>query len=140
MSFREKTAWGMGLVLILAGIWYFKRVVGMSDALGETAAPNIRFVIGYIVLVVLASILVNILIASASGKDAEAPADERERAILDKAGHWSGYVLAVGAVAGLFHFSWQNDGNLLFHIVFGALMASQVTEYAFQIFLFRRGV
>lgn len=140
MPFREKTAWGMGLVLILAGIWYFKRVVGLSEALGETATPNIGFVIGYIVLVVLASILVNILIASASGKDAEAPADERERAILDKAGHWSGYVLAVGAVAGLLHFSWQNDGNLLFHIVFGALMASQVAEYVFQIFLFRRGV
>ena len=94
--------------------------------------------IGYIVLVVLASILANILIASASGKEAEAPADERERAILDKAGRWSGYVLAVGAVAGLWHFSWLNDGNLLFHIVFGALMASQTSEYAFQIFLFRR--
>ncbi len=140
MSFREKTAWGMGLVLILAGIWYFLRVVGLSETSGETAAPNIGFVIGYVVLVVLASILVNIVIASASGKDAEAPADERERAILDKAGHWSGYVLAVGAVVGLLHFSWQNDGNLLFHIIFGALMASQIAEYAFQIFLFRRGV
>ncbi|KCZ85455.1 hypothetical protein HAD_07220 [Hyphomonas adhaerens MHS-3] len=140
MSFREKTAWGMGLVLILAGIWYFKRVIGLSEALGETAAPNIRFVIGYIVLIVLASILANILIASTSGKEADAPVDERERAILDKAGHWSGVVLAIGAVAGLWQFGWNNDGNMLFHIVFGALMASQVAEYAFQIFMFRRGV
>ena len=49
-------------------------------------------------------------------------------------------VLAIGAVAGLWHFGWNNDGNMLFHIVFGALMASQVAEYGFQIFLFRRGV
>ena len=140
MSFREKTAWGMGAILVLAGVWYFQRVVGLSEALGETAAPNLRFVIGYIVLVILASIAANIVIASAAGKEAEVPADERERAILDKAGHWAGYVLAVGAVAGLWHFGWRHDGNLLFHIVFGALMLSQIAEYAFQIFLFRRGV
>lgn len=140
MSFREKTAWGMGLILILAGVWYFQRVISQSEALGETAAPNLRFVIGYVVLVVLASIFTNILIAVTSGKEADAPADERERAILDKAGHWSGIVLAVGAMAGLWHFGWQQDGNLLFHIVFGSLMASQVAEYAFQLFLFRRGV
>ncbi|WP_321490892.1 hypothetical protein [uncultured Hyphomonas sp.] len=140
MSFREKTAWGMGAVLIAAGLWYFQQVFGLTETLGETAAPNIRFVIGYIVLVVLASIIVNVIIASSAGKEAEVPADERERAILDKAGRWSGYVLAVGAVAGLWHFGWLNDGNLLFHIVFGALMASQISEYAFQIFLFRRGV
>ena len=140
MSFREKTAWGMGLILILAGVWYFQRVIGLSEALGHVAAPNIKFVIGYVVLVVIASIVVNIIIASAAGKEAEAPADEREKVILDRAGHWSGYVLAVGAVAGLWHFGWNSDGNLLFHIVFGALMLSQVAEYAFQIVLFRRGV
>ena len=140
MSFRERTAWIMGLILIAAGVWYFKRVIGLSLELGQPVAPDIKFVIGYVVLVVIASIIANIVIASAAGKEAEAPADERERAVLDKAGHWSGYVLAVGAVAGLWHFGWDNDGNLLFHIIFGALMLSQVAEYAFQIVLFRRGV
>lgn len=140
MSFREKTAWAMGLVLSLAGIWYFQRVIGLSESLGHVAPPNLKFVIGYVVLVVIASIIVNVVIASAAGKEAEAPADERESIILHKAGHWSGYVLAVGAVAGLWHFGWRDDGNLLFHIVFGSLMLSQIAEYAIQIFLFRRGV
>ena len=140
MSFREKTAWAMGAVLIAAGIWYFQRVIGLSEAMGEVAPPNIAFVIGYVILVVIASIIVNIIIAMGAGKDADARVDERERIITDKAGHWSGYVLAVGTVAGLWHFSWLNDGNLMFHIIFGALMASQIAEYAFQIFLFRRGV
>ena len=140
MSFREKSAWAMAAVLLVAGFWYFQRVIGLSGALGHVAPPNIRFVIGYVILVVVASIFVNIIIASAAGKEAEAPADEREKAILHKAGHWSGYMLAVGAVAGLWHFGWNNDGNLLFHIVFGSLMLSQIAEYAFQVFLFRRGV
>ena len=140
MSFREKTAWAMGTVLLLAGLWYFQRVIGLSESLGHVAPPSIRFVIGYVVLVVIASIIVNVVIASAAGKEAEAPADERERAIIHKAGHWSGILLAVGAVAGLWHFGWLNDGNLLFHIVFGSLMLSQIAEYGIQIFLFRRGV
>ena len=140
MSFRERTAWVMGLILIAAGVWYFKRVVGLSMELGHVAAPNIKFVIGCIGLIVIASIVANVVIASQAGKEAEAPADERERTILNKAGHWSGIVLAVGAVSGLWHFGWNSDGNLLFHIVFGSLMVSQLAEYAFQIFLFRRGV
>jgi hypothetical protein len=140
MSFREKTAWGMGLILILAGAWYFSNVVSVSNALGHTSPPDLRFFIGYVILVVITSIIVNVILAIMSGKEANAPADEREKAILDKAGHWSGYVLAVGAFGGLWHFGWLGDGNLMFHIIFGALMLSQIAEYAFQIFLFRRGV
>jgi hypothetical protein len=140
MSFREKTAWGMGLILILAGAWYFSKVVSVSTALGHTSPPDLRFFIGYVTLVVITSIIVNVMLAIMSGKEANAPADEREKAILDKAGHWAGYVLAVGAFGGLWHFGWLGDGNLMFHIVFGSLMLSQIAEYAFQIFLYRRGV
>jgi hypothetical protein len=140
MSFREKTAWGMGLILILAGAWYFAKVVSVSQALGHTSPPELSFFIGYVILVVIASITVNVMLAAASGKEANAPADEREKAILDKAGHWSGYLLALGAFAGLWHYGWLGDGNLLFHVIFGALMLSQIAEYAFQIFLYRRGV
>jgi cytochrome b561 len=140
MSFREKTAWGMGLILILAGAWYFSKVVSLSTALGHTSPPDLHFFIGYVVLVVIASIVVNVTLAVTSGKEASVPVDEREKAILDKAGHWSGYVLALGAFSGLWHFGWQDDGNMLFHVIFGSLMLSQIAEYAFQIFLYRRGV
>ena len=140
MPFREKSAWAMGLILALAGVWYFNKVISVSRALGETAPPILPFVIAYVVLVVIASIVVMSVIAGTAGKEAEAPADERETIILDKAGLWSGYVLALGVFAGLFHFGVRGDGNLLFHICFAALMASQVAEYAFQIILYRRGV
>ncbi len=70
---------------------------------------------------------------------AAAPADERERIILDKAGNWSGYVLAVGAVSGALHDWSQSNGAMMFHLVVAGLMLSHVSEYAFRIWLFRRG-
>jgi len=60
--------------------------------------------------------------------------------VIDRAGHWSGYVLALGAVAGALHYWSNQDGHLLFHIVVAGLMLSQIAEYVFQIILFRRGV
>jgi hypothetical protein len=81
---------------------------------------------------------VQTVLALLTPKQANAPADERERPLLDRAGHWSGYVLAAGALAGLWNYMVHGDGNLMFHIVVGALIASQIAEYAFQIVFFRR--
>ena len=140
MSFREKSAWAMSLILTIAGIYYFRKVTGLSQALGETAPPVIGFVIAYVILVVIASIILMSALAMSAGTDADAPADEREKIIQDKAGHWSGYILAVGIFAGLLNYSVSFDGNLLFHIAFASLMLSQIGEYVLQIILYRRGV
>lgn len=139
MSFREKSAWGMGLVLTAGAIFYFNKVVGLSEVLGRTAPPIIGIVIAYVIFIVIASVIVMSVLAGAAGKEADAPADEREKIIADKAGHWSGYVLAIPALGALWHYSVNLDGNMLFHLIFLSLMLSQISEYAFQIFLFRRG-
>lgn len=140
MSFREKSAWGMMVVLLLAGIYYFKRVIGVSIEQGAAAPPSLRFLLTYIVAVVILSIIVNIIVAASNPDEAEAPADEREKLVLAKAGHLSGIVLGVGVVSALWHYSVNQDGHLMFHIAFGSLMVSQVTEYALQVFYLRRGV
>lgn len=139
MSFREKTAWAMGLILTGAGYFYFDKVARISAAIGETAPPMIGLVIGYVVVIVIASVIVMSVLAGTSAKEADAPADERERRIQDRAGNWSGYVLAVPLLGALWHYSVTMDGNLLFHLAFLSLMASQIAEYVFQIVLYRRG-
>lgn len=139
MSFREKSAWGMGLILSAGAVSYFGKVMSLSEALGRTAPPIIGFVIAYVVFIVIASVIVMSVLAGMAGKEADAPADEREKIIADKAGNWSGYVLAVPALGGLWHYSVHLDGNLLFHLIFLSLMLSQISEYVFQIFLYRRG-
>ena len=71
-------------------------------------------------------------------KEASAPADERERPILDKAGSWSGTVLGVGCVASILHYLQHGSGDLLFHTIFLSLILSSLAEFAFQLWLFRR--
>lgn len=139
MSFREKTAWAMALILIAGAIFYFDKVVRITDAIGRTAPPIIGLVIAYVVVIVIASVTAMIALSVFSPREADAPADEREERILDKAGHWSGYVLAVPLLGALWHFAVNGDGNMLFHLVFLALMLGQIAEYTFQIILFRRG-
>jgi len=135
MSFREKSAWVMAGVMILAGLWYLKAVVGAAGAVG--AAPAGMFA-AFTILVVAGSVAAQVLLALLSPKEANAPADERERPLLQRAGHWSGLVLGFGAVTSLLAFLVLADGNLLFHMILGSLIVSQVAEYAFQIALFRR--
>jgi cytochrome b561 len=139
MSFREKTAWAMALILIAGAIFYFDKVVRITDAIGRTAPPIIGLVIAYVVVIVIASVMAMIALSVFSPREADAPADEREERILDKAGHWSGYVLAVPLLGALWHFAVNGDGNMLFHLIFLALMLGQIAEYTFQIILFRRG-
>jgi len=140
MAYREKLAWVMAIALSLTGYWYFKRIDLFPYPESASSSPNMALLVGYVILVVIASIIGAIIAASSKPSEAEIPLDERERLILDKAGHWSGYILAIIAMSGLIDYGLFNDGNRLFHIVFGSLIASQIAEYVFQIILYRRGI
>jgi hypothetical protein len=138
MSFREKSAWVMAALMSGAGLYYLSLVYAASQAIGETAPPMVVFV--FVALVIVGSVVVQIILAVASPKEANAPADERERTVEHRAGNWSGLVLGVGAVTSLGYFLYYADGNLLFHLIMGSLIVSQIAEYAFQILLLRRSV
>ncbi|MEO0983637.1 MAG: hypothetical protein AAFX03_13405 [Pseudomonadota bacterium] len=140
MAHREKLAWVMIPVLILTGLWYIDRTQAVLDFGAEASAPVPPILIGYVILIVLASIAGSVLVAASAPSEAEAPADEREARILDRAGHWSGYVLGAAAIAAMIRFTVDGDGNRLFHLVFAGLILSQIAEYALQILFYRRGV
>ena len=140
MAYREKLAWVMMIVMTAPGFWYFNRIDFLSGPGGQTPAPNFAIIIGYVALVIIAAIIGSILIAISKPSEADAVLDEREHRILDKAARWGGYVLSTSVFVGLLQYGLNDDGNRLFHIVFGCLMISQIAEFAFQIFLYRRGV
>jgi hypothetical protein len=137
MSFREKSAWVMGALMVAAGLYYLNMAVAASRELGWSAPPVAIF-IPFTLLLVIGSIAVQTTLAILEPKEANAPADERERPLLDRAGHWSGVVLGTGAATALLHFFYYQDGVMLFHLVMGSLILSQTAEYAFQITLIRR--
>ncbi len=136
MGFREKSAWVMAVVLGGAGLWYLSLVVGAWRELGT--APPAWLVVPFIILVVIASIISQVVLAISDPKNAEAAADERERPIIHQAGNWSGLVLGFGAVTSLLLYLGHADGNLLFHSVMGSLIVSSVAEEVLQIILLRR--
>jgi hypothetical protein len=138
MSFREKSAWLMAVLMTAAGLYYLSIVSKASQALGETAPAAV--VIAFVILIVAASVIAQIVLALSSPKEAHAAADERERVVQQRASSWSGLVLATGAVASLGHFMVYSDGNMLFHLIMASLIVAQIAEYAFQIVLLRRSV
>jgi hypothetical protein len=137
MSFREKSAWVMAALMTLAGIYYLHLVLGASRELGAPAPP-VGIFIAYVALVVIGSVVAQVGLVASAPTEANAPADERERPLLQRAGNWSGVVLGVGAVVSLLHYLQHGNGNLLFHMVLGSLIVSQIAEYVFQIALLRR--
>ncbi len=137
MAFREKSAWVMAALMFAAGLYYLNLVVALSRNVGETAPP-IPILIGYVVLVVIGSVVAQTTLGLSSPREATAPADERERPLLDRAGNLSGVVLGFGAVTSLLHFLAHGDPYLLFHSIMGSLIVAQIAEYIIQIVLLRR--
>ncbi|WP_084397802.1 hypothetical protein [Henriciella aquimarina] len=140
MSFHEKSAWVMGAVLLIAAAWYFRTVAAASAALGEVAPPLLPLVVGYIVLIIVLSIIAHILVAVTKPSEADDTLDERDRIIASRAGSFGGVLLGVGVLTGLGGYLFDYDGNKLFHIAFGAMMVAQLGEYAAKIWYYRRGV
>lgn len=137
MAFQEKSAWIMSFALLLGGIFYFGVVASMSSAAGSLASPNIPVLAVYTVLLTILALSGHFVMAILAPKEANAPTDERERRIFERAGHWSAYVFGAGVIVSLGLYLIFYDGNLLFYGVFGSLMLSQLAEYLIQIVLYR---
>lgn len=136
MSFREKSAWVMGAILAGAGAFYLWVVIGAWQQLGVT--PHPLAVLPAVVLIVVASIVAQVGLALTNFRTANAPADERERPLLDRAGNWSSVILGFGLVSALISYIGHADGNLLFHTAMASLFVSSIAEYGLEIALLRR--
>lgn len=138
MPFREKSAWLMALSLALASVAYAVAVAGMSNAVGRLVPPLVPLVVAFTVVLTALAAGSHIVIALLAPKDAVAGADERERTISQRAGAWSGYVFATGVALALGQYLFVRSGDVLFYLVFGSWVLAQLSEYVFEIALYRR--
>lgn len=137
MSFQEKSAWLMSVALFAGGAFYFKVVAAASAALGELAPPIMPTLVIYAVILTVIAVVGHIIIAAFAPDDANEATDEREKRANDRAGHLSGYVLGVGVLLALGLYLFTYDGNVMFYVLFGSLMLSQMAEYGIQVLLLR---
>ena len=135
VAFREKSAWTSlfaTLVVYGAYFYFFGRALSQGRSFGMGGPMSLAVV----ALVVIQVVLI-IVVALFSPKDAKAPVDERERRIHARADAGSFYVLQVmvmfAAVSVYFGDKWMIANAIVF-----ALAVSQAAKYAAVIDGYRR--
>ena len=138
MSFREKSAWISLIIHTVIFGGYFWSLADAWDHPGR-GPLGVGLLIGAVILLVLNAIALNAAVALASPKEAEAPADERERLINLKAERIASYVLSGNVVLliGALLVNW--DGFLVANLLLAAMVISEVTKAVAQIIYFRAG-
>jgi uncharacterized membrane protein (DUF485 family) len=140
MPFKEKSAWIMAVLLTVLGVAYFYIVAAISSETGELATPMLRLIVVYTICLIILSAVGHTVIGILAPKEANAAADERERSIFHRAGHYSSYFIGAGVVMSLGAYLFVRSGDLLFYTVFASLMLGQIMEYVFQIVFYRTSV
>jgi hypothetical protein len=139
LSFREKSASLMLLLWLAATAFYIWEMQPWTWSMHFVHTPLKPIVVATFAIII-GSIIVQATLGIRSPKEAQAPADERERRILDRAAAWSGWILGFLAITSMLHYLQHKHGDLLFHTLFLSLLIAEIAEQAIRILLFRRGV
>ncbi len=98
MAFREKIAWLTLVTMLVAYAAYFT-IVGPAVGFGETRMLDIIWSFGLVAAAHAIAVIVGaIFIAVTATKEAQARADERDRAIARRGATIGYYVLIVGMI------------------------------------------
>lgn len=152
MPFREKSAWISLLSTLLIWGYFFGILVREIGTRNPDGGALMGAFIGCTIALVVVQVTLQIAIAIAAPKEAEAPADERERLIELEASRIAFMVmgalvlaalltLPVLAVAGPLIFKADPVGGSLTALgggVFFALVLGEIVHAGWQILLFRR--
>lgn len=136
MSFKERSAWIMVVALLISGIFYFQNVY---EAIIATEIVEIRFsvLIVFTIILISAAIVGHTLIAVLNPEETDEASDERDKRVIEKAGHISGMVFGFLSITSLLGYVIFQVGSLLFYGVLGSLIIAQTLEYSLQIYFYR---
>ncbi|HEX8644653.1 MAG TPA: hypothetical protein VF702_12155 [Allosphingosinicella sp.] len=139
MAFREKTAW-LELVTMLVAYGVYFGIVGPAAGFGEERMLDIVWSFGPVAAAHAIAVIVGaIFIAVTARKEAEARADERDRAIARRGATIGYYMLIAGmiVVGGIMPFSeppWMIVNAALF-----AIVLAETVNNAVILISYRRG-
>ena len=130
MSFREKSTWISLIVTLLVYGGYF--ITGGFTSFMGLAGATAVFVTWIVALTIVSAVL--------WPRDANAPADERERLIAHKSAHIAYYVVASGGFIAIGALFFGIDRVLVANGLFFAMVLGETINDAAQIVYFHRGV
>ncbi len=137
MPFREISAWIslMGFLVVYGS--YFASIAKEAGQVQEPVFGG--RLIGTIVTLVIVQVVLHILVAVWTPRDADAPMDERERLIDLKAANVAHFVLIGGVLAACVQIGMNMPAFYTANTLFFYLVLSEVVRSATAIFHFRRG-
>ncbi len=138
MSVREISAWVMGVLMCATGAAYLNTYFAAAQAGGGAPAPELFT--PHAAFLVVASIVVQVVLANAAPKEVDRPPDERERPLIWRAGHWTGLLQGGLCIAAVLYVGHTGNMAILFHLIVGGLILSQIVEYGLQIAFLRFGL
>jgi len=140
MSWEEKSIWASLLIILFVFTGYFSQVFEGLTAGTLDKAEMLGIFIGAVISVIVLEILLHIVIAVLSVKNADQPRDERDRLFSMKAGNISGWVLGAAVLTIAFH-ALMNESSSIWvaNLLLFAVFVSQIVSYSLQLLYYRRG-
>jgi len=136
MSFREKSAW---ISFVLVGLVFAAYFFPMAS--GELrGARQLHWYLLVTIAFIVLEVVLHIVLALQSPRDAKTPKDERERLIELKATRIAFWVLMTGALLSILTIHLGAEAGLLATHVFLAVVFAELVKFASQIVFYRRGV
>jgi cytochrome b561 len=139
MAFKEKIAWATFATMLVAYGVYF---AVLASAARDGPPPMMTMLIwfaGVTVAQVIAIAIITAALAILARGDANAPADERDRAIARRAGNIAYYVLMVGMIVVGVVMPFSEPSWKIINAALLSLVIAEATRYILVILSYRRG-
>jgi len=138
MSFREKAAWiaVLAYALVFGGYFYS---LWQSWDVRWGAGLSLGLMVGAVVMLVIITAGLTIIVALLNPKEADAPADEREKLIELKSERIASYTLSALLICliGTLLVGW--NGVLVANLLLGAMVIAELAKALAQIAYYRAG-
>jgi hypothetical protein len=139
MSFREKIAWLSLTAMVVAYGVYFTLISPAFLPAGASTGYFLALLGGILTVQAVLVTIASIVLAIQTGRDANAPADERERAIARRGAAIAYFVLMVGIIVVGCVMPFSAGGWHIVNAALLALVASEIVRYGVIVVSYRRG-
>lgn len=139
MSFQEKSAWIMVVLVALVYGWYFAVVFG--DVASQEVVRDIAYrgmMLATVVVLTILAAASHIVVAVASPREAD-KSDERDKEINRYGEYIGGFVLGVGALLALGLAMFEVEHFWIANAILAGLVLSELVSGVTRIVLYRRG-
>ena len=140
MSFREKSAWVSFACLLLFTLGVFhSQHVHTHDAQGNDLITPLHLALAIFVGFIVLQVVLHVIIAVQSPKDARTPKDERERFIELRAARIGFYAIVVGELIAMGAYHAHGRINTMMWSVLFAILVAWLIKLGSEIVFYRRG-